>query len=571
MPMAVQDPPHSLESERALLGSILLDNTLLTEIRKLLPEASAFYSGFHRIIYPAICEQIDAGRPADPVTLTERLGREGLLEQAGGAVYLSALTDAVPLSSNGATGEYCRIIREKAESRSLLNLSHSIQARIGTGQESATEILADVRQEIEVIAPATPAAEVLIKKRAAYPSIPDEAWYGMAKMYRYAMAKTSEASDNFHLASFLTIAGCLLGRSVAIGPDQDAYIYPNLFTLVVGDSGTCKEQAARRAMSFMVKCDAQIFSTNHITSAETLIDEMKEAKDKLGESEPQPTCFRTLLYLGELRELIEKTKQKGAGTVINKLCQAYDSPPILSAKARGQPTSWVKNPHLGILACSNPDWMAHLDKSDLEGGLGSRVCLVAGEPKPPDRNWQAPDAEGQQALIDRFQSIRLAYPLSQIRRFNITPAADALFDRWYLKQKTLQTDDNLIRFLGVRDILHVYKIALIYAACDMTGQIEERHGRAAIAYTDYLRDVRPGVFEGHGFSPTQVAQAAAERIIQSRARVSYAQALTLFRRQGDAMLFKRIIDALSLPGGPVEVQLSGNRRQKRFLVWRGDR
>ena len=176
-----------------------------------------------------------------------------------------------------------------------------------------------------------------------------------------------------------------------------------------------------------------------------------------------------------------------------------------------------------------------------------------------------------EAIRDRLTAVRLLYPLNSTTRFTFSPEGEAMLDRWYLKSKTMQTDDPLIKFLAVRDIVHVYKISLIHAALDMRGTvIEDYHLKAAMSFVDFLRDARPVVFEGHGFSPTQVAQAAAERIIQSRARISYADALMMFKRNGDAMLFKRIIDALALPGGPVQVEFIGQKRPKRYLVWRGN-
>jgi hypothetical protein len=60
-----------------------------------------------------------------------------------------------------------------------------------------------------------------------------------------------------------------------------------------------------------------------------------------------------------------------------------------------------------------------------------------------------------------------------------------------------------------------------------------------------------------------------ERIVKERMEISYADALKLFSRTGDAMLFKRIVDAESVPGGPIEVKFVGERRPKRFLSWRG--
>lgn len=556
--------PHNLEAERALLGSILLDNSALKIALPLLT-SEEWYSTAHRVTWQMMLRMTENHRPIDLVTLSEELAQEGLLEKAGGPVYLSALTDAVPIGTTAGVDEYVRIVKAKAEARALINLSQNVTARVIAGEENAEEILADLRSSIRLVEP--PKAAPI--KRTAYPFIPEEAWHGVAKFYRMAMQKTSEASDNFHLAGFLTAVGAMLGKTVALGADSASYIYPNLYMLLVGDSGTCKDQASKRSLGLLQSADPDSFVVNHVASAETLVDEMCEAKKKLEEKETKGP-LRTLLYLSELRDLIEKSKQKGAGTIVSKLCQAYDVPPYISARTRGQPTSIVREPVLSVQACTNPDWMLDLDVKDLQGGLGSRVCFVPGDPKPPDRRWQPPDPASTEAIIDRLKSVRLAYPLNSTRAFTITEAGEMLLDRWYIRQKTMANSDALIAKLSVRDIVHVYKVALIYAALDLHPVIEDYHVKAAIFFVDFLRDARPVLFEGHGFSPTQIAQAAAERIIQSRKRISYSEALGLFKRHGDSMLFKRITDSLCLPGGPIEVQMMGNRRPKRYLVWRGD-
>src|SRR5688572_26490273 len=95
-PDLIRDPvldrplPSSPDSERALLGSILLDNSLITQaIESLKPDA--FYVPSHRRIFVAMIKMFERGSEMTPVLIAEELRRDNSLEAVGGTVYLSNL------------------------------------------------------------------------------------------------------------------------------------------------------------------------------------------------------------------------------------------------------------------------------------------------------------------------------------------------------------------------------------------------------------------------------------------------------------------------------------------------
>lgn len=120
--------PHNLEAERALLGSILLDNGALDPALEKLTQDD-FFADAHRLIYEKMLGLFEKTRTIDLVTLSEELGREGLLEKAGGATYLASLVDGVPLGTTANVAEYCRIVKDKAIVRRLINASNNVIAR----------------------------------------------------------------------------------------------------------------------------------------------------------------------------------------------------------------------------------------------------------------------------------------------------------------------------------------------------------------------------------------------------------------------------------------------------------
>src|SRR3989304_4899902 len=96
--------PHNLEAERALLGSILIDNGALNVALETISKDDFFLES-HRITFDRMTAISEKSRTIDLVTLSEELGKEGLLEKIGGAAYLAALTDGVPVGSSAAVAE----------------------------------------------------------------------------------------------------------------------------------------------------------------------------------------------------------------------------------------------------------------------------------------------------------------------------------------------------------------------------------------------------------------------------------------------------------------------------------
>src|SRR3954465_6017747 len=84
----------SEESERAILGAVLLDNTALEQTEGLKVDDFALDS--HRRIFRCMREMSTLSFPIDLITLTTELSRKNELEAVGGASYVSSLTDSLP-------------------------------------------------------------------------------------------------------------------------------------------------------------------------------------------------------------------------------------------------------------------------------------------------------------------------------------------------------------------------------------------------------------------------------------------------------------------------------------------
>ena len=129
---------------RALLGSILIDNGALNVALETISKDD-FFSESHRITFDRMTAISEKSRTIDLVTLSEELGKEGLLEKIGGAAYLAALTDGVPVGSSAAVAEYARIVKEKGLIRRLINASNNVISRCLEATDDS-ETLIDLAQ-----------------------------------------------------------------------------------------------------------------------------------------------------------------------------------------------------------------------------------------------------------------------------------------------------------------------------------------------------------------------------------------------------------------------------------------
>jgi len=135
----IRVPPQNIESERALLGSIMLRSESIEEIMDIIRPES-FYSEKHRLIFRAMTDLFSKNEPIDLLTLSSRLKERELLDQTGGMSYLTELVNAVPSSANAEY--YAQMIQKKHLMRKLIEASEHI-CTLGYDETSELDELLD--------------------------------------------------------------------------------------------------------------------------------------------------------------------------------------------------------------------------------------------------------------------------------------------------------------------------------------------------------------------------------------------------------------------------------------------
>ncbi|QQD22458.1 replicative DNA helicase [Oceanospirillaceae bacterium ASx5O] len=143
-------PPHSVEAEQSVLGSLMLDERAWETVAETLQD-NDFYRHDHRLIFRAIQHLVAQEQPIDVVTVSEELEERAQLEKAGGPGYLGRLVDMTPSIDNCAA--YAEIVRERSQQRRLIEAATDIMQRAyETEGESSLTLISDAEKAIALIA-----------------------------------------------------------------------------------------------------------------------------------------------------------------------------------------------------------------------------------------------------------------------------------------------------------------------------------------------------------------------------------------------------------------------------------
>ncbi|MDX2146392.1 MAG: replicative DNA helicase [Planctomycetota bacterium] len=149
-------PPHSMEAEKALLGSMILDPRVIGDAMAIVRSPSDFYHAGHAEIFRTILEVYDRQHMGelDLVPVNERLRDRGVLDQIGGSQYLVELAESVPVATHAV--HYAKIVSEKARLRRLIDAAGKMiydSYHLGDmGPEATKEVLETAEKAIFEIA-----------------------------------------------------------------------------------------------------------------------------------------------------------------------------------------------------------------------------------------------------------------------------------------------------------------------------------------------------------------------------------------------------------------------------------
>ena len=138
-------PPQAIELEEAILGALLIDRDALSKVIDILSSES-FYVDGHQKIFEAITQLFGDSDPIDILTVSQRLKKEGELNNIGGEAKLIGLSTRV--SSSAHIEFHSRIVVQKHIQRELIRISHSMIEQAYDETNDVLELLDTAEQSL---------------------------------------------------------------------------------------------------------------------------------------------------------------------------------------------------------------------------------------------------------------------------------------------------------------------------------------------------------------------------------------------------------------------------------------
>jgi hypothetical protein len=363
--------------------------------------------------------------------------------------------------------------------------------------------------------------------------------------YMDLMRPTSEAPDQFHLAVGLSIVGATLGRAVSTRYVSKS-VYANLYHMLVGSAGTSRKDTAIRLGVDLPLCrsksnlmhTAAYNGMHDVGSAQGLIKELSDSAN-------------TLLYITEYQRLSQQAHRQSTGTIFPTITAAWDTPIELQNKTTSTHMR-ARMPYLSILAAVQPGILAEeMTQGDIQSGYATRWLYVPGLGKaegkanPPEID----DPSGYQLYANLLEITKSYSQNGGETRLYLDASAEPLWDDWYQKdrKRNLRSEDEAS--MSSRLAVHIRKVALIYAALDLAGSIEEKHLNPAIAYVEWCWNHTRELMKTWGVGIFNQIEARIEQVLEQRGPVTRRQLYQQCRnRRWSTKEFAQVFEAMIKTG-----------------------
>ncbi len=137
--------PHSVEAEQAVIGAMLMDQQAIIDASEVIT-ADDFYQRQYGVIFGAIVELFNEGKPVDLVTLQDRLKEKDVPPEVSSMEFIRDIFDLATISTNA--GIHAAIVREKATLRRLIRVNEEIANTCYVGKDRLEDILAYTEKAI---------------------------------------------------------------------------------------------------------------------------------------------------------------------------------------------------------------------------------------------------------------------------------------------------------------------------------------------------------------------------------------------------------------------------------------
>ena len=263
--------PSSEDSERVILGAVLLDNAVIAQaVEHLKPED--FYSPLNRRVFAAMIALFEKQRQIDPILIGEELKKEGSLDAIGGISAITNLSFGLPHFSN--VEEYIKVVKDKAVVRNLIRTCNAITGEALAEEDDAEVILDHAEQAIFALAEArtsqsfsriAPVADRVLARVKGYAAGEGTGITGLSTGFR----ELDEMTSGLQRTDLVIVAGRpSMGKTaLCLTLAQNAALYSKA-VVAVFSLEMSKEQLVTRMLASEAHINAHRFRTGHLMTNE---------------------------------------------------------------------------------------------------------------------------------------------------------------------------------------------------------------------------------------------------------------------------------------------------------------
>ena len=262
--------PHSMEAEQSVIGSMIMDREAIIVASEIVL-GDDFYNKQYGVLFDAMVELNDEGKPVDLVTLQDRLKEKDVPPEVSSLEFIRDLIMAVPTTAN--IKHYANIVAQKATLRRLIRINEEIANTCYVGKESLEDILSDTEKRIFD----------LVQRRNAGEFVP------IRQIVMNAMDNIERASHNkgnvtgvatgfldldYRTAGMqpsdliLVAARPSMGKTAFVLNIAQYVAFKQAKTVAIFSLEMSKEQLVNRLFSMESKVDSQHLRTGNLSDAE---------------------------------------------------------------------------------------------------------------------------------------------------------------------------------------------------------------------------------------------------------------------------------------------------------------
>lgn len=259
--------PHSIEAEQSVIGCMLMGREAILVASEILT-GDDFYQHQHKVVFEAVIELFNEGKPVDPITLQNRLQEKDVPPEISSTEFIRDLITSVPTSAN--VKYYANIVSEKAMLRQLIKLNEEIANSCYLSKDKVEDIMEDTEKRMfellqkrntgsefipirQVVLNALDTIERASKTKGTVTGIPT------------GFVDLDYKTSGFQPSDFILVAARpSMGKTAFVLNVAQYMAFKKDYTVAIFSLEMSKEQLVNRLFSLEAKVDAQSLRTGNL-------------------------------------------------------------------------------------------------------------------------------------------------------------------------------------------------------------------------------------------------------------------------------------------------------------------